>query len=71
VLDLLAHQKLWRFVMKFVLPRQYKDLKPAQQALRQHQAPHHAGLFLLWAPDCDLPQRPGKVVSNPVCLKTS
>jgi len=31
--------------MKYVLPRQYKDLKPAQQALRQTQAPHHAGLF--------------------------
>jgi hypothetical protein len=31
--------------MKCVLPRQYKDLKPAQQALRQPQAPHHAGLF--------------------------
>jgi len=29
------------------LPRQYKDLKPAQQALRQPQAPHHAGLFAL------------------------
>jgi len=29
------------------LPRQYKDLKPAQQALRQPQAPHHAGLFSL------------------------
>jgi hypothetical protein len=27
--------------------RQYKDLKPAQQALRQAQAPHHAGLFAL------------------------
>jgi hypothetical protein len=27
--------------------RQYKDLKPAQQALRQPQAPHHAGLFAL------------------------
>ncbi len=26
--------------MRYVLPRQYKDLKPAQQALRQHQAPH-------------------------------
>jgi len=33
--------------MKYVLPRQYKDLKPAQQALRQPQAPHHAGLFAL------------------------
>ena len=27
--------------------RQYKDLKPAQQALRQPQAPHYAGLFAL------------------------
>ena len=27
--------------------RQYKDLTPAQQALRQPQAPHHAGLFAL------------------------
>ena len=27
--------------------RQYKDLKPAQQALRQHEAPHQAGLFAL------------------------
>jgi hypothetical protein len=27
--------------------RQYKELKPAQQALRQPQAPHHAGLFAL------------------------
>jgi len=33
--------------MRFVLPRQYKDLKPAQQTLRQPQAPHNAGLFLL------------------------
>ena len=31
--------------MRYVLPRQYKDLKPVQQALRQPQAPHHAGLF--------------------------
>ena len=30
-----------------LLLRQYKDLKPAQQALRQPQAPHHAGLFAL------------------------
>ncbi len=44
---MLAHQKLRLFVMKYVLPRQYKDLKPAQQALRQPQAPHHAGLFAL------------------------
>ena len=27
--------------------RQYKDLKPAQQAKRQPQAPHLAGLFAL------------------------
>jgi hypothetical protein len=47
VLDLLAHQNLRRFVMRYVLGRQYKDLKPAQQALRQPQAPHHAGLFAL------------------------
>jgi hypothetical protein len=33
--------------MTCVLGRQYKDLKPAQQALRQPQAPHHAGLFAL------------------------
>ena len=31
----------------YLLARQYKDLKPAQQALRQPQAPHHAGLFAL------------------------
>jgi len=31
--------------MKCGLPLQYKDLKPAQQDLRQPQAPHHAGLF--------------------------
>jgi hypothetical protein len=47
VLDLLTHQNLRRFVMKGVLGRQYLDLKPAQQALRQPQAPHHAGLFAL------------------------
>jgi len=29
------------------LLRQYKDLKPAQQAFRQPQAPHHAGPFAL------------------------
>ena len=34
-------------MMEYVLFRQYKDLKPAQQALRQPQAPHHAGLFAL------------------------
>ena len=47
MLDLLAHQKLRLFMMEYVLFRQYKDLKPAQQALRQPQAPHHAGLFAL------------------------
>ena len=33
--------------MKYVLGRQYKDFKPALQALWQSQAPHHAGLFAL------------------------
>ncbi len=33
--------------MKYVLLRQDKDLKPAQQAKRQPQAPHHAGLFAM------------------------
>ena len=33
--------------MTYVLGRQYKDLKPAQAALRQPQAPHYAGLFAL------------------------
>ena len=33
--------------MRYVLGRQNKDLKPAQQALRQPQAPYHAGLFAL------------------------
>jgi hypothetical protein len=47
VLDLLALGKLRRFVIWYLLARQYKDLKPAQQALRQPQAPHHAGLFVL------------------------
>jgi hypothetical protein len=32
--------------MKYVLPRQYKDLKPVQQAKRQPQALHHAGLLV-------------------------
>ena len=40
-------QKLRRFAILYLLARQYKDLKPAQQALRQPQAPHHAGLFAL------------------------
>jgi len=26
--------------MKYLLPRQHKDIKPAQQALRHPQAPH-------------------------------
>ncbi len=46
MLDWRAHQKLRLFVVTYVLPRQYKDLKPAQQALRQPQAPQHAGLFV-------------------------
>ncbi len=33
--------------MEYLLGRQYKDLKPAQQALRQPQAPRHTGLFAL------------------------
>ena len=33
--------------MTYLLARQYKDLKPAQQALRQPQALQHAGLFVL------------------------
>ena len=47
VLNRLVLGKLRRFVMKHVLLRQNKDLKPAQQALRQPQAPHHAGLFAM------------------------
>ena len=40
VLDLLALGKLRRLVMMYFLLRQHKDIKPAQQALRQHQALH-------------------------------
>jgi hypothetical protein len=36
---------LSKLFIQALLRRQYKDLKPAQQALRQPQAPHHAGLF--------------------------
>ncbi len=63
MLELLAQKNHRWFVMKYVLARQYKDLKPAQQALRQPQAPHHAGLFAS-ALDCDLRQRAGKGVST-------
>ncbi len=35
--------------MEYLLGRQYKDRKPAQQALRQPQTPHYAGLFALGA----------------------
>ena len=49
MLDFLALQKLRRFVMEYLLGRQYKDRKPAQQALRQPQTPHYAGLFALGA----------------------
>ena len=45
VLDLDTHQQLRRFKMRYVLPRQYKGVEPAQQALRQPLAPYHAGLF--------------------------
>jgi hypothetical protein len=56
--------------MTYVLGRQYKDLKPAQQALRQPQAPHHAGLFLgLLTVTCG--RGPGKASQTPFCLKTS
>ncbi len=41
--------------MEYLLGRQYKDRKPAQQALRQPQTPHYAGLFA----DLDLRHRPG------------
>ena len=47
MLDRRPHQKLRRFEIWYLLARQYKDLKPAQQALRQPKAPHHAGLFAL------------------------
>ena len=58
VLNRLVLGKLRRFVMKHVLLRQYKDLQPAQQALRQPQAPHTRG-FLLGVPDQVPPQCPG------------
>jgi hypothetical protein len=51
-----------------VLSRQSKDLKPAQHALRQPQAPHHSGL-LLWAPDCDLGSDHGKPSQTPFVSK--
>jgi hypothetical protein len=65
VLDLLAHQKLRRFVMKYVLPRQYKDLKPAQAALRPR---------FLWgvapkAPDCGRGISPQKPSQTPFISK--
>ena len=46
------HQKMMlldlsKLFVQLLLPRQNKDLKPAQQALRQPQAPHHAGLFAM------------------------
>ena len=41
------HLDLSRLVGLSLLLRQYKDFKPAYQALRQPQAPHHAGLFAL------------------------
>jgi hypothetical protein len=46
------HQKtmlidLSKLFIQSLLTRQYKDLKPDQQALRRPQAPHHAGLFAL------------------------
>ncbi len=45
VLDMDTHQKFRRFVMKHELPRQYKDLNPAQQAMRQPQSPAPSGAF--------------------------
>ena len=46
-LDVRVLGKLRRFGILYLLARQYEDPKPAQQALRQPQAPHHAGLFAL------------------------
>jgi hypothetical protein len=44
---LLAHQKLRRFVMKYVLPRQNKTCKLALSSCKALRAPHHVGLFAM------------------------
>jgi hypothetical protein len=56
--------------MKHVLPRQYKDLKPAQQALRPHQAPHHArGAFCFGLLIAACGFGPGKASQTPFVSK--
>ena len=53
--------------MWYVLLRQNIAFKPAQTAL----SPRAVRGVAQKAPDCALPQLPGKAVSNPLLLKTS
>ena len=69
MLDWLALGGFRRFEIWYLLARQYKDLKPAQQALRQPQAPHHGGAFCFGLLTATPDSGPGKASQTPFVSK--